>query len=289
LRNADPDTQAKVLERGNLSDCNNPTAVLISRIQQASETGLLGISKSDLKGSPEEAWARICAKKNIASQQTVLPGSQDPAMAAWAAQHMAAQQQQLAAQQSLLQYHQLVASQSQQHLLTSQLAPLQQLGYPLQMGAPQPQLASLQQVPGLSPLVPPVVIAPRMAAQSALVPPAPETLAPPPLAPPLSTMPQMTAPQQTPGIPPAVPPLGVPQLDLGAQLASSSTAGAPGVAPSIGTPGVAPSLGLPGVAAASPGSGFIDVAGGVNAGSNPSAGFAPISGTAGEGARAAPY
>jgi len=99
LQNADPDIQKKVLERGNLLDCNNPTAVLISRIRTESETSMTGISKADLKGSPEEAWARICAKNNI----KVAPqpaGVISPELLALQQQQILAQQQ-LAAHQSL--------------------------------------------------------------------------------------------------------------------------------------------------------------------------------------------
>lgn len=192
LRNADPEMQEKIMERGNLSDANDPSAVLMSRVRNAGDIGLDGITRSDLKGSPEEAWARICAKKNIgnpgvsfaAPAAPTLPtlggggAAQQLAMAqtqlAMAQQQLAAQH--MAAQQSMLYYQQLMAGQHAAAPVLGAaptLAHLQPAVNPLQAQlspASQATLAAL----GAPPLPPPpgttaLAAAPPQSAASQLI------------------------------------------------------------------------------------------------------------------------
>lgn len=284
LRNADRATQEKVLERGNLLDCKNPTAVLISRIQTAEDTGMIGINKHDLKGSPEEAWARICAKKNIGPPQQVTSSiTVDPAMAAYAQHQMA--QQQLAAQQSLL-YLQQLAAQQQQLASMAALAP----------AAPPPP--------------PPVVVAPLLPQQQQVlalptmpaptVPGLPGSLAPPqpipglaeaqPAAPTVPGLPGgLPSPQPMAGLPETQPLAGLPQqvpgiptLDVGAQLLSVGAASS--VAPAVGSvspAGVLPGFpgGMPSNLTLNPAPALPTAVAGADAASLPLAGLAALSGT----------
>mmetsp|Transcript_36039 Transcript_36039/g.72539 ORF Transcript_36039/g.72539 Transcript_36039/m.72539 type:complete len:288 (-) Transcript_36039:51-914(-) len=202
LKSASPEIQSNVLERGSLVDCNNPTAVLISRIRRESETSLSGVSKADLYGSPEEAWARICARNNIRAPTPQASGAAQPALLAiLQQQQQQQQQQQLAAQQHAAAWH---------ALQMQQLAPLQQLASMQALTAPQLPLTAQAQLGGITLAPPAVPAAPALAmpaaASSLGLPPAPLPLnivgmqqltAPPPLAaapPPLAAMWQQNTP-----------------------------------------------------------------------------------------------
>lgn len=160
LRSATPDIQGVVMERGNLLDCNNPTAVLMSRIRRENETSLSGVSKADLHGTPEEAWARICARSNIKAPTQQASSVAQPSLLA-AIQLQQQQQQQLAAQQQAAYLH---------ALYMQQLASMQQLPSMQALAAPQLPLASLAQLGGIAPAPPAVPPAPALAMPSAAAP-----------------------------------------------------------------------------------------------------------------------
>lgn len=167
LRNALPETQEKVVERGNLMDANNPSAVLISRITNATETGLVGITRSDLQGSAEEAWARICAKRNITLAAPAVTTVEDPASAqaqlAMAQHHMAMLQQQLVIQQQMAAQQSMAYLLQQQQLMAMgypQFVPPQETLQPLQVGVQETQPASLLPSPVLAQPAPPMLAAP---------------------------------------------------------------------------------------------------------------------------------
>jgi len=141
LRNAGPEVQMQAMERGSLADCKNPSAALMVRINgsQSSSSGgtttSSGLSQNEMKGSPEEVWARIMAKNKMggAGAPAAAPGygayGADPTSLLLAQQVVAQQQQQMALQ---LYYQQLAA---QQALLAAQAQPAAGLTDPALLAA----------------------------------------------------------------------------------------------------------------------------------------------------------
>ncbi|CAK9080245.1 unnamed protein product [Durusdinium trenchii] len=64
LRNATPEVQLQAMERGSLSDCKNPSAALMVRINGSAghSSHNSGLNQRDMQGTPEEVWAKIMAK-----------------------------------------------------------------------------------------------------------------------------------------------------------------------------------------------------------------------------------
>ncbi|CAK0863477.1 unnamed protein product [Prorocentrum cordatum] len=147
LRAADPKVQAETLERGNLTDCMNPSAALMARIRGAQGVssgggGGCGLSEAELQGKPEDVWARICMRNNISgggSANSGLGAGMDPIAAA---QYMALQQHMVQQQMAMHQYMQQMAIQQQ-------LAMQQQLM--AQMGQALPGTQPAEQADSASP------------------------------------------------------------------------------------------------------------------------------------------
>eukprot|EP00929_Paragymnodinium_shiwhaense_P093911 TRINITY_DN54241_c0_g1_i1.p1 TRINITY_DN54241_c0_g1~~TRINITY_DN54241_c0_g1_i1.p1 ORF type:complete len:339 (+),score=91.98 TRINITY_DN54241_c0_g1_i1:72-1088(+) len=134
LRSASKAAQAAVLERGGLTDCRNPSGVLMSRIKNFGGLSSTGQSMAELQGDPAQIWARICAKEGIVNSEQKAQQQ----LAQHQQQYLLMQQQQ---QMAYLQQLQMMQFQQQQQA--------QQAALMMGMGQQQPGLGMMQGMGGM--------------------------------------------------------------------------------------------------------------------------------------------